>query len=253
MRRWLYVQLESSAWPRSGISPCNAAVAALIGLSLLQQIVETEPLVVERWGWLLYRLEMALLVAFAVEYLLRLWVAGEDARFAGLGGRLRYALTPMALVDLVAILPSLILLGGTNLAWLRGLRVVRILRFARFGPFSLALQVLYEAFRIRRYELALSLALVCTLIVLAATGMYLIEGNAQPEVFGSIPRALWWSVVTMTTVGYGDAYPLTPAGRILGALVALAGVASIAIPTGILAGSFTEVLQRHREEGTRRL
>lgn len=247
MRRWLYLQLDSKA-RGGGISPLNGVVVALILLSLGQQIVETEPLIRGPYGSALDWLERALHTIFAIEYGLRVWAAGEDPSYVGVRGRLRYMVTPFALLDLLAILPGLVSIGSLNLSFLRSLRILRVLRFANWDALKLVAAVL----RNRLPELGVSLGLLLCLVILSATGMYLVEGQGQPETFGSIPRALWWSVITMTTVGYGDVTPLTPFGKLLGSLVALMGVAGVAIPTGIIAASFSEMMEakrRGRDDG----
>jgi voltage-gated potassium channel len=184
-----------------------------------------------------------------MEYLVRLWAEGESPRFRGVQGRIRYALTPAAIVDLIAFLPSLVLpvLPGTsNFMLLRLFRLVRILRLARLGRFSLAMRHLSQAVTDRREELLLSLMLATFILVFSAAGMYLLEGENDPQRFGSIPRAMWWSVCTLTTVGYGDIYPHTVPGKILGGFTSIAGIGLIAMPTGILAAAFSAAFQRTR-------
>lgn len=242
-RRWWLEQLDASAWPHPGVSPANLIVMSLIGCSVVLQVLETEPVIEQRFGAWLGHADRLLLALFSVELGLRLWTAGEVPRFRGLMGRVRFLLTPFALIDMLAIVPSVLSFGATNASALRALRIVRILRFARFG----ALDVIVEVLRSRFRELAVSLGLLLALVLVSATAMYLVEGEGQPALFGSIPRALWWSMITMTTVGYGDSYPITPLGKAVGAFVALIGVAAVAIPTGILAAAFSDVMQRRRE------
>jgi voltage-gated potassium channel len=150
---------------------------------------------------------------------------------------------------MIAFLPSLVLpvLPGTsNFMLLRLFRLIRILRLARLGRFSLAMHHLSQAVSERREELLLSLILATFVLVFSAAGMYFIEGENDPQTFGSIPRAMWWSVCTLTTVGYGDIYPHTALGKILGAFTSLAGIGLIAMPTGILAAAFSDAFQRTR-------
>ncbi len=172
----------------------------------------------------------------------------ENPRFAGLRfGRLRYMLTPAALLDLAALLPPLLTLAGGETFLLRAARLLRILRLARLGRFSTAMQHIGVAIRSRRYELLLSLGVAFGLLLTSSTLLYLAEQEAQPENFGSIPRAMWWSIATLTTVGYGDVYPLTALGKFFAAITALTGIGLIAMPTGILAAAFSDALQRQSE------
>jgi voltage-gated potassium channel len=196
---------------------------------------------------LFHLLELGFLAVFTVEYLLRLWTAGERPEYAGLRGRIRFIFTFFALVDLIAILPGLVSLGAADISGLRALRILRILRYARFGPVSLAAELVIDMTLNRKFELAVSLFILLSVVLASATGMYVLEGDTQPGAFGSIPRALWWSVITMTTVGYGDTFPITVGGKLMAAVTAIAGVAAVAIPTGIFAASFSEVVQTRRE------
>lgn len=249
LRQTIWRQVDPEAYERNGLSPTNRAVVLIVGLSSILAILETEPTVEDLAPRAFARLEWIFAVLFLAEYLVRLWAEGESPKFRGIRGRIRYALTPAALVDLIAFLPSLVLpvLPGTsNFLLLRLFRLIRILRLARLGRFSLAMRHLSQAVGERRDELLLSLMLATFVLVFSAAGMYFIEGENDPLTFGSIPRAMWWSVCTLTTVGYGDIYPHTALGKILGGLTALAGIGLIAMPTGILAAAFSDAFQQTR-------
>src|SRR5690606_15866140 len=153
-------------------------------------------------------LEVAVTVAFVIEYGLRLWVAGENPLYRGPVGRLRYMVTPAALVDLLAIAPVLLGPFGGETFVLRLIRLFRILRVARLGRFSRAATAIAEALAARRYELVMSVVISGILLLITSTLLYIVEGGVQPEYFGSIPRAMWWSIATLTTVGYGDVVPV---------------------------------------------
>jgi voltage-gated potassium channel len=166
----------------------------------------------------------------------------------GWRGRLRYLRSPTALIDLLALSPMLLTFIGNEAYIFRLFRMLRILRLARLGRFSSSLQLLTEAVSSRRYELGMSVMLTGFLLLVSSTVLYVVEGGTQPEAFGSIPRTMWWAIVTLTTVGYGDAYPITVIGRICAGMTAVAGIGVIAMPTGILASAFSDTLQRHRHE-----
>ncbi len=127
---------------------------------------------------------------------------------------------------------------------LRLIRLIRILSLAKLGRLSSALRHLGDAILSRRYELLATLGLAVCLLVIGASALYWLEGALQPDKFGSIPRALWWSVITLTTIGYGDVYPITVAGKYVAGIVAVAGIGVIALPTGILAAAFSDAVQR---------
>jgi voltage-gated potassium channel len=248
-RHAVWRQVDPEAYEHDGLSPTNRAVVCIVALSSILAILETEPTVEDMAPRLFARLEWVFAVLFLVEYLVRLWAEGESPRFRGVQGRIRYTLTPAAIVDLIAFLPSLvlpILPGTSNFMLLRLFRLMRILRLARLGRFSLAMHHLSQAVIDRKEELLLSLMLATFVLVFSAAGMYLLEGENDPQTFGSIPRAMWWSVCTLTTVGYGDIYPHTVLGKILGGVTSIAGIGLIAMPTGILAAAFSAAFQRTR-------
>jgi voltage-gated potassium channel len=183
---------------------------------------------------------------FAAEYAARVWTAVENPRYGpGWRGRLRYMLSLTALIDLFAIVISFATPAGLSPFALRTFRILRILRLAKLGRLSSAMSYLIEAIQARSYELLFSLIIGLSVLVLSATALYLVEGPIQPAKFGSIPRAMWWATATLTTIGYGDVYPVTPLGKLLAAITAIAGIGLIALPTGILAAAFSEAVQKH--------
>lgn len=251
-RRRLHLQLDPTAWPGRGLSPTNRAVVAAIFFSIVLAIVESEPLWFEGHDVAFRYLEIAVGLVFLAEYGARVWASAENPRYRpGLAGRLRYMRSPAAVLDLIALSPLLMPMIGAEAYVLRLLRLVRVLRLAKLGRFSTALAAIGEAVRSRRLELVTSLCLALVLLLLTSTLMYLVEGGSQPQTFGSIPRAMWWSISTLTTVGYGDAVPLTPIGKVLAGITAIAGIGLIAIPTGILAAAFSDAMQMRWREASR--
>ena len=248
-RHRLYLELDPQA-RSGGLSPTNKFLVLLIILASAQAVVETEPTVTAGREHLFRLAELAVAAVFSVEYVARLWIAPENPDCAKRRSpRLHYALTPAAIIDLMAILPTLLSFGLTGALFLRFFRVVRILRLAKLGRMSTAWGDLTSAMHSRRHELILTLILAGTAILVSSTLLYVVEGGVQPDKFGSIPRSFWWSVVTLTTVGYGDVFPVTPLGKMLAGIVAITGIGLIALPTGILAGAFSEVIQRrHAQE-----
>ncbi len=141
-------------------------------------------------------------------------------------GRLRYALTVPSLIDLLATVSLFVTLVGTQGAVLRLVRLLRIVALAKLGRYSSALNAISHAIHSRRYELMMSLVIAGMLLLISSTFLYMVEGEGQPDDFGSIPRAMWWSIATLTTVGYGDAIPHTVIGRILAGFTAITGIGS---------------------------
>ena len=174
-------------------------------------------------------LDIVFLVLFSIEYTLRVYIEPrkQDFIFSFYG-----------LVDLLAILPSLFLLPGFRV--LRVLRFLRVFRIFKATRFILAVDRLTAALRQIQQEILALVILSLMLVYLAACGIYYFEREVQPEKFGSILDSMWWAVVTLTTIGYGDVFPVTPGGKFFTAFVALIGVGLIAIPSGLLASVLTE-------------
>ena len=252
VRRALYEQLDPLARRKRGLSPVNKVLVCLIVAAASAAIVETEPTISNGHERLFRALELGFGFTFLAEYVCRLWVAVELPWLQGHRfPKLRYACTPAALIDLLAIVPTLIALGAGGALVLRFFRVLRILRLAKLGRLSRAWRDIAEAVHSRRSELLLTLALALIAMVVASTLLFWAEADAQPDKFGSIPRALWWSVVTLTTVGYGDVYPVTPLGKFFSSVLAIGGIGLIALPTGILASAFSDAMQRRRDREDR--
>jgi len=248
LRHQVYCELDPAAREHRGLSLTNKLLVVLIILASAQAIVETEPTIVAGREELFRSTELMFGLIFSVEYLARLWIAPENPycskqRYP----RLSYVFTPSALIDLAAILPTLLSMGMTGALFLRFFRVLRIFRLAKLGRMSSAWSDLAAALHSRRYELMLTVMLAGVAILVSSTMLYLAEGGVQPDKFGSIPRSFWWSVVTLTTVGYGDAFPVTALGKVFAGVVAIMGIGLIAIPSGILASAFSETLQRRRQ------
>lgn len=243
IRKQLHRQLDTAAWRGKGLSPFNQFVFALVLASIVIVVIETEPAVYGPFSNLFDTVDLVLAVIFSLEYVIRLWTIGERPEFAGILGRVRYAVTPMALVDLLAILPFFVGLLGSDAFLLRTFRLVRILSLAKLGRYSDALRRLGAATANRRFELVVSLCVAALVLLFSATMMYLVEGGTQPEAFGSIPRAMWWGIATLTTIGYGDVYPVTVFGKMFAGLTAIAAIGMLAMPTGILAAAFAEAFK----------
>lgn len=241
VHRWLDSEVRESALERA----TNAFLAALIVANVAAVILESVHALYARYRLAFDAFEWFSVAVFTVEYLLRVWSATADPRYARpVLGRLRFALTPGALVDLVAIVPAY-LPGALDL---RFARIVRLVRVLKIGRYSRPLQTFARVFRSRRDELVLSAALLLVLLVLSSSSMYFLENAAQPEAFSSIPASMWWAMATLTTVGYGDVYPVTPLGRVVGSFIAVLGIGIFALPAGILAGAFADEIRKQRTE-----
>ena len=249
LRKAVYRQLEPAAWPKKGLSPVNLALVILIIVAVIEAVLDTEPTITAGREQLLDRIEFGIGLIFLVEYVLRLWVAVDIPRYRNSRfPRIRYALSPIAIIDFLAVVPALFAFGGAPSLLLRFFRILRMLRLAKLGRMSNAWEHIRDAFYDKRHEFALILGLLAITVLISGSLMYFAEADAQPDKFGSIPRALWWAIITMTTIGYGDTYPVTALGRLLGGIIAVVGVMMVALPTGIFAASFTEGMERRRRK-----
>lgn len=249
LRSRVHRQLDPRAWAGGGLSPVNSLLVLLILLATGAAIAETEPELYGRYGRWFDAAELLFGLVFLAEYAARLWSVAEDrGESSAWARRLRFIVSPSALIDLVVVVVTLVPFVGLNPAMLRLVRLLRIARLAKLGRMSLALRRVNHAFWLRRYELGLTLALAVAVLIVGATALYWIEGELQPDKFGSIPRALWWAVVTLTTIGYGDVYPVSVGGKIAASFLAIAGVGLIALPAGIMAGAMQEAMRRERAE-----
>jgi voltage-gated potassium channel len=221
-------------------------ILTLIGLNTLALVLETVPSIAAAVPRFFDGFEIFSIGVFTIEYILRIWSSAEEPKFRG---RLRYASAPMMIVDLLAILPAYLPFLGMDLRFVRTLRLMRVFRILKVARYSDALQLLGRVFMNRRTDLTLTAVAIGLVLVMVSSALFFAERDAQPGSFATIPDAMWWAVTTLTTVGYGDAVPITALGRILGGIVALVGICVIAIPTGIIGAGFAEELRRRDESG----
>ena len=191
--------------------------------------------------------EAASVITFSVEYLLRMWCCTLDPRYSHpLWGRLRFLFSLLSIVDLLAVAPFyLVPLLGLHDLDLRFFRAVRLLaRVARLGRYSSGVRTLVQVLGDKRSELMTVVLVLLVLLVMASSLMFFAENEAQPDKFADIPQAMWWSIITLTTVGYGDVFPVTTWGRIVAGMIAIVGIGLFALPAGILGSGFLEQIQR---------
>ena len=229
----------------------DLTILSLIFLNVLATIVGTVPEIHARFGRLLDRFELISVAVFTVEYLTRLWACRADERYdTFLGGRLRFASRGLLLIDLMAILPFYLPFVGIDLRSFRVLRLLRILRIVRIGRYYTSLHMIHRVVRAKREELVLTSAVMFLLLVVSASVLYYCEHDVQPDSFSSIPATMLWAIATLTTVGYGDMYPVTMLGRLFASVIAVLGIGMFALPTGILGAAFVDEIERSKNDAT---
>jgi voltage-gated potassium channel len=251
MRRRVWEIMESARPDDVASRRFQFFILGLIAFNVAAVVLESVASVEARFGAAFTVIEAFSVLVFLAEYAARLWSCVEDPRFRRtVHGRLRYALRPLALVDLLVILPFLATLGTADMRVLRTLRLFRLLSLLKVGRYLAALTVLRRVVRDKRAELVMSALLTAVLLIVASSVMYFAESDAQPEKFSSIPASMWWAVATLTTVGYGDVYPVTVLGRVAGGFLAFLGIGLFALPTAILGSGLVEAVQNARPPQT---
>ncbi|TDM65200.1 ion transporter [Acinetobacter pittii] len=183
---------------------------------------------------------------FSIEYLLRLWsVADRDTTQSSWKTRLNWMKSGEAIIDLMAILPAY--LNFFVRIDLRMLRILRLLRLLKLTRYFISLQILLCVIKREKGSFQAVIFILIIMIIMTASGIYMVENKAQPEAFSSIPKSMWWAVVTLTTVGYGDVTPVTNLGKLLGALITILGVGIAALPAGILASGLANELNQRNQ------
>lgn len=194
-------------------------------------------------------IEIFSIIIFTIEYIMRLWTA--DLKYTECGAvkaRIRHIFSFMAIIDLLAILPFYLpFVFPIDLRILRALRILRLFRLFKVSRYTTAFQTIGIVFKRKAHQLISSVFVVALLMVIASLLMYNVEHDAQPEVFTNAFSGLWWAVATLTTVGYGDIYPITALGKLLSAVIALLGIGLVAVPSGIISAGFIEIVEKNDE------
>lgn len=245
LRRKIFHALDSTWESKAGAQWVGLLLVVLILVNVVAVILGTVDSISAAHADRFKMLEQISLIVFTVEYVLRIWSCVEhpNPRFhAPVWGRLRYMITPMALVDLAAIAPFFL---AAFLPYdLRFMRVFRVIWLLKLTRYSRALTLLGDMLKSEKRDLLSALFIMLSMLTFASTLMYFVEHEHQPEVFRSIPAAMWWGVATLTTVGYGDVVPVSALGRLLGACIALFGVGLFALPAAIMVSGFTRQQSR---------
>ena len=250
IRKWTY---ETFSEPPEGYrlgEVVTSSLLALIAFNVLVGTFETVPELSETYSGFFHWVEVVSVAIFTVEYVLRFWASPEDPKYPGsIRGRLRFACSAMAIIDLLAILPFYLasVFTGVDLRFIRILRLFRLLRLFRASNLTGSFDDLAHVVRSKRKELGISTAMLVLIVVISANLMYLAEHTEPGTTFTSVPAALWWGMMTITTIGYGDMYPTTPLGQMIASGVGFFGICVFALPVGILGAGFTDYMEEKRK------
>lgn len=227
-------------------------IMTLILLNVAAVIIETVDSIHDSYEVYFQYFEVFSVVIFSIEYVARLWACTAIEKYKHpVFGRIRYMFTVEAIIDLLAIIPFYLpfLLNHSDGRIIRVLRLMRLFRIFKLGRYSQALGLITNVVKKRREELIVTLTLLIIMLIFASTLMYYIEYEPDKPGFQSIPETMWWGVATLTTVGYGDVYPVTALGKLLGAAIAIMGVGLFALPAGIVAAGFETELRNRKKKG----
>lgn len=224
----------------------NGFLIALILLNTLAVILETEKSLEHTYATAFHIFDRFSVVVFSIEYILRVWSCTCQEKYRHpVTGRLRYMVSTNAIIDLVAIIPFYLpLLFALDLRYLRLLRMLEFARFLKLHRYMVASRVIKNVLVAKKEELAIAFFATISLVLISSCLLYYAEHHVQPEKFSSIPATMWFSVVTLTTVGYGDITPVTTIGKFIASGIALLGIAMFAIPAGILASGFADEFRK---------
>lgn len=223
-------------------------ISCLIIINMIAIVLESYDEIHKIYGFYFYALELFSIIIFSLEYIVRIWIANIlNPNLKPSKARYKYVTSFMGIVDLISIVPFFLpFLIKIDLRILRTLRLFRLLRLLKLKRYFKSLSIIKNVVLKTKNEILVTIFLVFILLILASTLMYNIEKNAQPEAFKNIGQAMWWAVATLTTVGYGDIYPVTGIGKILSAFIALLGIGIVALPTGIISSAYIEEVRKLR-------
>ena len=251
LRRRTYEVLEKAGEDDRLSAVVDIVLIVVIVANMAAVVLESFDGLYDRFQAWFYLLEVVSVALFTFELLLRLWTCDflrpQSSRLGAVG---RFLVSPIGIIDLLAILPFYLpFLIPVDLRVVRVLRLVRFLRLLKLTRYTRSVMTMGTVVRERRHELLVAVFLTALLLMVASTLMYYLESQVQPEAFPNILSSMWWAVATLTTIGYGDVFPVTDWGRLLSGIIAILGIGLVALPTAIISSGFVEALARTKGEG----
>jgi len=236
----------------------DAFILSLILTNIIAVVLGTVSAVRIKYSDFLYYFEIVSVIIFSIEYILRLVVCTENGKFKQLAqkenifsnliARLHYIVSPFAVIDILAILPFYLpMFISFDLRFIRILRLFRILRLLKASRYTRSIKAIGRVIQQKKMELLTTFVMMLMMLLMASSFMFYVENQAQPKIFSSIPATMWWGIATLTTVGYGDVYPITLLGKLLAGLIAVLGIGIVALPSGILASGLIPEFENLKE------
>ncbi len=250
LKQKLFLLIDDERGNKKGDHLVEYFISGLILCNVVIIFLESYKSINAAYGVFFRAVEVFSIVVFSIEYLCRVWVADlQYPKLTPLRARVKYMFSFLGLVDILSILPFYLpYIITLDLRVIRILRLLRLLRLLKLNRHSKSLQLIGKVLKRTRNDIFVTVFMVVILLVLSSTLMYSIENEAQPEAFDNIGQALWWAVATLTTVGYGDIYPVTGLGKLLSSIIALLGIGIVALPTGIISSAYIEEVQKRNHK-----
>lgn len=215
-------------------------IFCVILISVTIAVIETEDTIAKEFNQLFFYINYFIATFFLIEYVIRVLTIRIRKKFNSKFGFIRYIFSFYSIIDLLSFLPFFFLSSGPQFFLLRLFRLFRIIKMAKVISETKFIKDVFDVLNEKKQEIFLSISITIFVIFISSICLYLVEGTIQPDHFGSIPRSFWWATITLTTVGYGDAYPITFLGKFFTVIITIFGIGTVAVPAGIIAGAFSK-------------
>lgn len=247
LKKEIYLLFDDVKGNKKGDVLLEYFISALIVVNIIAIVLESYK-ELSNYHYIFSFIELFSIIFFSIEYVIRVWIADMfSPEISPFKARLKYIFSFLGIIDLLSILPFYLpFVFKIDLRVIRSLRLLRLLRILKLNRHFKSLKLIGTVVKKVKNDILVTIFVVFILLTLASTLMYNIENEAQPETFSNIGQAFWWAVATLTTVGYGDIYPITGLGKALSGVIALLGIGIVALPTGIISSAYIEEVQKNK-------